>query len=71
MLRDGWPGAPDGTFPESFGFIPHLHQVKSLPKKFGKARQNSEGDWTKLTSITFKPTNQFFLGIPAVLQGQG
>lgn len=40
-LRDGWTGAPDGTLPESFGFIPRLHRVKSPMKKFGKARQNS------------------------------
>lgn len=62
MLRDGWPGAPDGAFPESLGFIPRLDPVKSLSKNFGKARRNLKGDWTKLPSITFKPTNQF-LGV--------
>lgn len=42
-------------FPQSVGFISHIHPRKSPSKKFGKGRpQNLEEDWMNLLSIMFK-----------------
>lgn len=40
-----------------FGFV-FIQLVKSPWKTFGKGRGNSEGDWTNLLSVSFKPTDQ-------------
>lgn len=41
-------------FAKSFVLISHIYVVKSQQKVFGKGRQDLEGVWTNLQSITFK-----------------
>lgn len=45
--------------PISFGFISHVHLVKSPEKELGKGRENLESDWMNILTV-FKQTNQLF-----------
>lgn len=58
------PGAPNGTFPKSFGDISCIHVVESPWIAFGKRAESLEGDWTNSLSITFKWANAIIFTAP-------
>lgn len=58
VWRRRWPGAPDGMFPDSSGFITYIHPVKSSCKVFAEGLAKSGSSLSKLSVYHIKVDNQ-------------